>query len=475
MKFLLERNAAIIAAEPGVGKTSISLGALRVLKDKGMFTRALIIAPLKPAHLVWPAEVEKWIEFNDFKLNVLHGKTKNVDLIYESDICVINPEGLDWLVGAERSKSPITGRVRVVSDLRGFREFGFDILIVDELTRFKHHMSGRSKVLRSVINTFQRRWGLTGSLVANGLEDLFGQMLVIDGGRTFGQAITHYRNQYFVPNYSGFGYHLAEGAEEKIRKAAAPTILSLKAKGLPEPVDRVHYIDLPPDVRKLYDEFEEEFFAEFSGNSLVAATKGVAMGKCRQIAAGGIYVEELEGRNVPRKFKSAHIKLGDRRTYLRLHNEKAEYLEGIVNELQGSPLLVGYEFSHDLHRLMEHFKEGVPFYSSKIENLKEIEDRWNAGNIPLLFGNPMSMAHGLNLQKAGNHLAWYTMTWDYELYDQFVRRVWRQGNQSAQVYIHHILARDTVDELLYATKKRKAAQQESFVDAFIKYKRKRGG
>ena len=41
------------------------------------------------------------------------------------------------------------------------------------------------------------------------------------------------------------------------------------------------------------------------------------------------------------------------------------------------------------------------------------------------------------------------MTWDYELYDQFIRRVMRQGNKSKHTFIDHYIARDTVDEVLY--------------------------
>ena len=94
----------------------------------------------------------------------------------------------------------------------------------------------------------------------------------------------------------------------------------------------------------------------------------------------------------------------------------------------------------------------------------EIESLWNAGRLPLLFAHPMSMAHGLNLQEDAQHVCWHSLTWDYELYDQFIRRILRQGNKYKRVFCHHILARDTIDDraMLPALKSKKLGQNNFF-------------
>src|SRR3546814_8967802 len=91
----------------------------------------------------------------------------------------------------------------------------FDVLVVDELSKLKNTQTVRFKALKLVLNTFGRRWGLTGSPAANGLLDLFGQTYVLDMGNALGQYITHYRMEYFVPSRAGYNWDLAEGRSEE--------------------------------------------------------------------------------------------------------------------------------------------------------------------------------------------------------------------------------------------------------------------
>ena len=78
VKFLLENAVAALLADPGVGKTSCVYAAFRFLKRRGLAGRMIVVAPLRPARLVWPAEREKWKDFADLRVAVLHGKDKDV-------------------------------------------------------------------------------------------------------------------------------------------------------------------------------------------------------------------------------------------------------------------------------------------------------------------------------------------------------------------------------------------------------------
>jgi Spy/CpxP family protein refolding chaperone len=59
------------------------------------------------------------------------------------------------------------------------------------------------------------------------------------------------------------------------------------------------------------------------------------------------------------------------------------------------------------------------------------------------------------------------MPWSAELYDQTIKRMWRQG-QKRRSFLHLILARNTVDEIKYDRVVNKMSDQE----AFNKYIRK---
>jgi len=461
VKFLLEHAAAGVFADPGVGKTSIVYAAIKILKKRGLFRKALVIAPLRVSRLVWPAEREKWVDFHGLRVEVLWGPRKAEALARDADVYVINYEGLDWLLGATRMKSEKTGRVSASVDLKGFREFGFDTLVCDELSKLKHHGSGRHKAVKAIIGTFGRRWGLTGSPAANGLEGLFGQIYILDQGRTFGEYITHFRNRYFLPSYDGYGYVLQAGAQKQIYDRLRPLVIRLEADELPDVVDNVIRFDLPPEAQRVYDKMEDIMITSLSSGEVIrAANAGVASIKCRQIANGGIYLD-------PDVTKLLRLKKSDRK-WENLHDEKIDLVEELVEELQGKPLLVAYDFEHDLDRLRKRFGKDVPILGAGISAKKEaaIEAAWNRGTIPLLLGHPQSIGHGLNMQGAGNcHVCIHSGTFDFELYDQFIRRVRRRGNSAARVFVHHLIARKTVDEVIYWALRAKDKTQRDLLDA----------
>lgn len=459
IKFLLEHAASALFLDPGLGKTSITLAAIKILKQKKLLSKVLLIAPLRVCHLVWPLESDKWTDFNNLKIVVLHGPNKDALLKTEADIYVINPEGLDWLLQARKTKTA-NGKTKVDVDLRRFKNFGFDTLVVDELSKFKHTNTIRFKGVKRILGTFARRWGLTGSPAANGLLDLFGQCFVLDQGRTLGPYITHYRMKYFTPSLGGFGWDIRKGAEQEIYDRIKPLALRMEADDyldMPTLVTNYIMVDLPENVMDMYTTLEDDLIAKIDSKVIVASTAAVASMKCRQVVNGGIYLDP-EVRALVKLPKSS-------REWVNLHTEKVDALADLVEELQGSPLLVAYDFAHDLDRLRSKFPDAVFACDYNMEQLGELEIKWNAGKIPLMFGHPKSIGHGLNLQEAGNHVCWHSMTWDYELYDQFIRRVRRQGNKNKKVFVHHIMARGTIDEVVSASLKSKRRGQNAFFDA----------
>lgn len=90
-------------------------------------------------------------------------------------------------------------------------------------------------------------------------------------------------------------------------------------------------------------------------------------------------------------------------------------------------------------------------------------ERWNKGNIPLLIAHPASAGHGLNLQRGGSLMIWYSMDWSSEYYTQGVGRLVRQGQPSPAVAVHHILARDTVDEEILDVVQGRISRQDALL------------
>lgn len=467
VKFLLEHWSALLLLDPGLGKTSITLAAIRILKDKGLVKKTLIVAPIKVIELTWPNERNKWTDFHGLSMVMLHGVNKEEALGIEADIYLINPEGFDWLLGVSKTKGK-TGKMTVTANKARWRSFGFDLVVFDEITKFKNHASGRFKAFKQVRRDGLRYWGLTGSPAAKGLLHLFEICYIVDGGETLGSFVTKWRSKFFERNFSGFGYTVREGAENEIYERIAPLALRMAAEDyvkMPSIVPNDIVVELPEAAMDVYKKLHNSFIAKLEEGVVTAANAGVLTNKLRQIANGAIYLdpEVVAMVKLPKSVKE----------WAPIHDEKLDALERLVEELQGTPLLVAYDYAHDLARLRERFGKDLPVLGSgtTTADTRRIEREWNRGDIPLLAAHPMAVAHGLNLQEDKKHVAWYSMIYDFELYDQFIRRVRRTGNDNRVVFVHRIMAKGTVDFAAAAALRSKDECQREFFKAIKKLQR----
>src|SRR5690606_28827470 len=168
--------------------------------------------------------------------------------------------------------------------------------------------------------------------------------------------------------------------------------------------------------------------------------------KCLQLANGAIYTDDTGS------------------AWAEVHDEKIQALESIVEEAAGMPVLVAYHFKSDLARLLKAFPKGRHLD----DDPQTIRD-WNAGKIPVLFAHPASAGHGLNLQDGGNILAVFGHNWNLEEYQQIVERIGptrqAQAGHKRPVFIYHIIAKDTVDELIMERRDTKRSVQDILLNA----------
>lgn len=410
---MMQQGSVGLFLDPGMGKTSTCLMSFQILKQKGLISKALVIAPLRPCYKVWPDEMKKWADFAELTYTIVHGGNKEVALAKDVDVYIINPEGLKWLFAPGRKRPQ------------------FDGLIVDESTKFKDSTTQRFKALKPFLQQFTRRWILTGTPVPNGLMDLFGQIYILDLGRSLGRFITHYRNQYFTPSgYGGYDWKIRPGSYDEIVDKISPLLLQFKAEdwlAMPELISIPVRVTLPSKVMHVYKEVDDEFLYEWTNDIGIVAKNAAAAGtKLRQVANGAVYDRE--------------------HNYLLLHDEKLDALEDILEELNGHSVLIIYEFGHDLERIRSRLGNIPSFSGTSGAKLEQLVDGFNDGSIPLVIGHPDGIAHGLNLQNRCHHIIFFGITWNLELHDQVIRRIYRQGQSSDRVLVYYIIARETKDE-----------------------------
>lgn len=318
--------------------------------------------------------------------------------------------------------------------------------MIDELSTFKSPKSQRFKSIKKKLPLINRFIGLTGTPSPNSLQDLWAQVYLIDRGERLESSFSRYRERYFKPTHQVsehiFKWELRDGSEEKIYKQIEDICLSMKAKDyldMPDRVDTKQTVVLSEKERKVYEELEKKYILESEEEGTVVAQNGASLSqKLLQLSNGAVYTDEEDVRLI--------------------HDKKLDKLEEIIEESQGQPILLFYNFKHDKERILQRFKEATTLEDS---NYKE---RWNSGDIKLLIAHPASAGHGLNLQQGGHIIVWFGLTWSLELYQQANARLYRQG-QNHTTIIHHIMTDNTIDQRVYKALQNKELTQEELMKA----------
>lgn len=449
----LDQKFLAFFLDPGLGKTTIILQLYKILKFYRKSKGILVIAPIRVCELVWPEEVKKWSNFQHFKVHELRGNKKNLKI--KADIYVTNPETLPWLF---KNLS------------RARKNWPFDMVVCDESTLFKSHTSQRFHNIKQIVPKFERRYLLTGTPIPNGYEQLFSQMQIIDEGRSLGTKIGKYRADHFQPhgNPKWYQYKLREGEEHAINKKIAPYVMRVAAEGnieMPELRHNQIKIKMPPKATKQYETLKKELFLEIEDKEIYPASASVLGMKLQQIANGCLY----EDQDLLAKPLPSH-----KRKYFKLHDAKITAIKELQAELQYKPMLVAYWYYHDLMQLKKAFGKNCVALNKHCSSkgALKIQRDWNAGKLPVLLMNPASGAHGLNLQGAGSDVVLFSMLYDFELFDQFYRRIWRQGVKNA-VTIHYLMSQNTIDQVIYSKLLDKSANQEKFFEIIADYQKGR--
>jgi SNF2 family DNA or RNA helicase len=498
--FWKRTRRCLLGLDMGLGKTVSSLTAFSDMWATLDADTCLVIAPLRVAKNVWPAEVRKWSHLRHLRVSVICGTLQErLEAIYKpADIYVINRENIVWLEqvklfaktfkkftvlgdSVKLTASQLEWLIDVVisgKELRNYFEHDkkhrtwtvdaenlellrnrlakyedaasrlvFDTYIVDESTSFKSKGASRWKALRRMSRAAANVALLTGTPTPNSLLEIQPQMQLVDGGKRLGESLERFKILHFFPVEEEKGrrvkWMLRSGHEEIIREKIQDVCMVMKSEDylqLPERIDEYLWLDIDNAARSRYAELEREYITRMVGGEVVeAVTAAVLANKLLQMANGCVYDEN----------KKAHV----------LHDEKLEALKEIVEESNGAPILVAYNYKHDLARLRKTFPQAVV-----LDKNPETENRWNRGEIPILLAHPKSAGHGLNLQFGGSVAVWFGLTWSLEEYLQFNKRLYRSG-QRRDVYIKHLVCKGTIDEVVLRVLRRKDKTQESLLKA----------
>lgn len=396
----------------GLGKTVSALTVIRDLLARNAVRRVLVIAPLKVATQTWPTEMKEWkhlqkIDYTVIRDKDLHVRTQHAQS--KARLHIINREMFPWLVNLWATA----------------KRWPYDMIVIDESSSFKDHTTIRYKAAKMIRKLATRTILMTATPASESYMGLFAQFYLLDGGERFGTSITHFRDTYFDHNQYTKGYTLKEEKREEIMEKVADVTLVMRAEDyldLEEPHMLPRKLTLEPHELKAYKKFERTLILSMpDGSEIEALTAAALSQKLLQAASGAVYDEAK---------KPVHF-----------HDHKIESMKELVEELDGSPLMIAYWFKSSRERLLKAFPQ-----ATLMDRAGKAVDPWNRGEIPILIVHPQSAGHGLNMQYGPGHdLAMFDMFWSGELWKQIIRRLARQG-QKKVVRVHPFVTVDTHDE-----------------------------
>ena len=439
---ILAQDRVAVWAGMGLGKTAATLTAIDMLTlvEPGP---VLVLAPLRVARSTWPDEVRKWDHLQHLKVQPVVGNPaqRRAALTRHAHVYTMNYENLPWLAEHFGDSWP------------------FATVVADESTKlksFRLRQGGqRAQALGKVAHTHVRRFvELTGTPASNGVIDLWGQAWFLDKGKRLGKSFSAFADRWFrqIPTGAGFmQLQILPHSQREIEAALQDICVAIRPEDhfdLQKPIVTRVPVDLPDAAREAYKEMHKEMVAEVNGHAFEAFSAAAKSMKLLQLANGAVYVD-------------------DKGNWTEAHSEKISALESIIEEAAGAPVLVAYHFKSDLARLQKAF----PKARVLDKNPKTITD-WNAGKIPILLAHPASAGHGLNLQDGGNILVFFSLNWNLEEHEQIIERIGpvrqAQAGHKRPVFIYHIVAADTIDDVVLERLQSKRSIQDVLLEAMKK-------
>ena len=403
VKFYLLNKRAYNFSAMGSGKTASTIWACDMLMYYGKIKKALIICPLSIMRTVWFEEIRKLAPDKD--IQIVHGSRKDrlKALNTKADFYITNHDA-----------------VRSYED--ALQAANFDVIVIDELTAYKHASSARSKAMVKLANArnVQCLWGLTGTPITTGPLDAFGIGKVVNFGQLPTRYYTKFRGMTMIQR-DMYNYDCKPGWQDTVFKALQPAIKFTLEEciDIPPITFETREVALSPDQKKVYKEMVKDQIAEYKSGTIVAANAGTKALKLLQISGGTVIDEDGETHDLP---------IGPR------YNE----LKMVIAE-SGNKLVVFCQFVATVNRLQEML-EGDGFKCSKVYGdvpLKQRESifaHFQEGDLEILVAQVRTVSHGLTLI-ASHYGCFYQPIMGAEAYLQAVQRIRRMGQTKHQVIV----------------------------------------
>lgn len=403
IKFLIERQSALLADDMGTGKTVQSALACRLLFQRGIIRKTLIVAPLSVL-AQWDRELEKWAPC--LKTTVVRGTAEHRKLCWKMPAHI-------WITTYDTLRQDIDQVVKINSITVGqANNQNFDLVILDEAQRIKNHSAGVSQSVRRLKCCY--RWALTGTPIENRISEL--------------ASIFAFLKPKLFPNY--------DVSPDNAKKLIAPFFLRRRKedvlKDLPAKEEFPIPIRLGDEQQRTYDRMEKERVVALQSQQKEITAHNIVtlIGELKKIC-----------NRDPETGKSA----------------KFDWLKENIPDIcdSGDKVLIFTQYRQDkfggtdwLATELDEF--GTLNYSEANSDRKKQQmlDAFERDpNKSIFLGHPRTAGLGLNQLVAANYVIHFDHWWNPAVTNQATARAHRP-NQKKNVFVYHLWVEDTIEDLV---------------------------
>jgi len=432
-KFLKTSPRTYDTSDPGTGKTRAHLEAWAERRKK-RGGKLLVLAPKSVLKSAWGMDIKKFIP--EFTHTIAYATNRQKAFDEDVDIYITNLDAVKWL---EKQKPSFW--------------VGFDSIIMDEITFFKHRTSARSKAVRKIVKHFKYRCGLTGTPNSLSVTDLWHQLMLLDDGQRLGNSFFHFRNQTQSPKQVGPSANMVKWNDKSgAVEAVASLLMDITIRN---PFDQCMDIppnhmyskvyDLPTNLMKQYNELQAEAVLLLQKEDVTAVNAAVLRNKLLQLISGAVYTSEDN--------------------YEVLDDGRYELIADLVEQRKHS--VVFFNWRHQKDQLHEMFdKRGITHEiidGTVSDHRREaIVEQYQAGFFQTILLHPQTGAHGLTLTR-GTATIWSSAIYQPDFLKQGLHRIYR-GGQTLPTETILVEAANTVEQTVYNILNSKNARMQSLLE-----------
>jgi SNF2 family DNA or RNA helicase len=417
VEFLHRAPRTLDLSDCGTGKTRAVLAEFVERRQQGG-SKALVFAPKGILEPTWVQEIRRW--FPGITWSVAHADRRWKAFQRDADIYLINTDAASWCARNLPAEH--------------WRDFG--TLIVDESSSFKNPDSQRSNAMRALVQHFPFRRLLSGTPCPNSITDIWHQVHLLDDGQRLGPSFWRFRDAVCEPIRGAAGWQDKPEAQQMVFRCINDVTIRHRFEDcLSIPPNHSYSVmfDLPEKLMHHYQCALHSAVLRLKQERVVTRFHAVALAtKLFQIASGALYTDKA-------------------RHYAVLDRTRVELVMDLLRERPHS--IVAFQWRHQRDELVRAAK-GYGYSFGVLDGSVSEKDRsvvvraFQDGGLKALFVHPRTAAHGLNLTR-GTTTIWASPTYSSEAYHQLRHRIHRAG-QTQKTETIHVLARNTIDERVYA-------------------------